>query len=103
MSTDMDAKCRAITADHERMMTDMNAAGQRLDDLVAQINAASGLDRADETAAAVTEVVAQCLALRNRMVEMEHRMMAHVMEHMQADKGSVAPCPMMRPTGGMEH
>jgi hypothetical protein len=103
MFTDMGAKCRAMTADHERMITEMNAAGQRLDDLVAQMNAASGLDKADETAAAVTEVVAQCLAMRNRMMKMEHGMMAHLMEHMQADKGSVAPCPMMRTTGGMKH
>jgi hypothetical protein len=103
MVTDMGAKCRTMTADYERMMTEMNAAGQRLDDLVAQMNAASRLDKADKTAAAVTEVVAQCLAMRNRMMKMEHGMMAHLMEHMQADKGSVAPCPMMRTTGGMKH
>jgi len=31
-----------MMADHEKMMTEMKAADQRLDDLVAKMNAASG-------------------------------------------------------------
>jgi HAMP domain-containing protein len=100
---DIGAKCRAMTADHERMMTEMNAAAQRLDDLVSQMNAASGLDRVNETAAAVTEMVAQWLGIRNRMLKMEHEMLAHMMEHLLADKGAVTPCPMLMPAGGTTH
>jgi hypothetical protein len=65
MFTDMGAKCGATTADRERMMTEMHTAGQRLDDLVAPMNAASGPDRAQETAAAATAVIARRLTVRN--------------------------------------
>jgi hypothetical protein len=100
----MGAKCHAMAADYEKMMSEMNAVGQRLDDLVARVNAASGIEKANETAAAVTEMVAQCLAMRTRMLKMEHEVLAHMMEHRQADKGTTAPCPTMRPTsGGMKH
>ena len=89
MRADMGAKCQTMTADHEKMMTEMNASGQRLNDLVARMNAASGMEKADATAAAVAEIVAQCLATRNRMVKME--------------QGMMALCPMVTPTGGMNH
>ena len=84
MGADMRATCQTMTADHEKMMTEMNATGQRLNDLVARMNAASGMEKADATAAAVAEIVAQCLATRNRMVKMERGMMAHLTAHMQA-------------------
>jgi hypothetical protein len=103
MGADMGAKCQTMTADHEKMMTEINGRGQRLDVLVAKMNAASGMERADATAAAVAEVVAQCLAMRNLMVKIEHGMMAHLMEHMQAGAAATALCPMVTPTLGMSH
>jgi hypothetical protein len=42
MATDMAAKCQAMMADHEKMMAEMKAADQRLDGLIARMNAASG-------------------------------------------------------------
>ncbi len=80
-AADMGATCDAMTADHEKMMSEMNAAGQRLDNLVARMNAASGVEKANETAAAVTEMVAQWSGMRNR----------------------IARYAAMRPTGGMKH
>jgi hypothetical protein len=32
MAADMSAKCQAMMADHKRMMTEMKAADQRLDE-----------------------------------------------------------------------
>jgi hypothetical protein len=102
MAADMAAKCQAMMADHEKMMADMKAADERLDVLVATMNAASGLEKADATAAVVGEMVAQRRAMRDGMMKMEHEMMAHMMEHVQAGKDSMAACPMMKAMGGTE-
>ena len=85
------------------MMAEMKAADQRLDALVAKMNAASWMEKADATAAVVSEMVAQRLAMRDGMMTMEHGMMTHMMEHMQAGKDSMASCPMMKSMGGMKH
>jgi outer membrane murein-binding lipoprotein Lpp len=103
MAADMAAKCQAMMADHEKMMAEMKAADERLDDLVTKMNAASGMEKADATAAVVSEMVAQRLVMRDGMMKMEHEMMAHMMEHMQAGKDSMAMCPMMKQMGGMKH
>ena len=103
MVADMSAKCQAMMADHEKMMTEMKAADQRLNDLVAKMNAAAGVEKADATSAVVSEMVAQRLAMRDGMMKMEHGMMTHMMEHMQTGKDSMAMCPMMKPMGGMKH
>ena len=103
MATDMAAKCQAMMADHEKMMTEMKAADDRLDDLVAKMNAASGTDKADATAAVINEMVTQRRTMRDGMMKMQDGMMAHMMEHMQAGKDSMAMCPMMKQMGGMKH
>jgi hypothetical protein len=105
MAADMAAKCKAMMADREKMMTEMKAADQRLDDLVAKMNAASGAAEADATAAVVTEMVTQDRAMRDGMMKMQDEMMAHMMEHMQAGSDSMAMCPMMnmmKPMAGMK-
>ena len=101
-SADMSAKCKAMMAEHEKMMADMKAADGRLDDLVARMNSASGQAKVDATAAAVTEIVAQRKTMRDRMMQMHQGMMAHMMEHMQAGPQSLAMCPMMK-MGAMKH
>lgn len=101
-ATDMSAKCRAMMADHEKMMADMKAADQRLDDLTAKMTAASGQAKVDATAAVVTEIVAQRKTMREAMMKMHEGTMSHLMEHMQAGPQSMAMCPMMKP-GGMKH
>ena len=101
--SDMAAKCQGMMAGREQMMTDMRAADQRLDDLVAKMNAASGMEKTAATATVVTEMVAQRRAMRDGMMKMQHDMMGHMMEHMQAGKDSMAMCPMMKQMGEMKH
>jgi len=101
--TDMAAKCQAMMADHEKLMKEMKAADQRLDDLVAKMKAASGTEKVDATAAVVNEMVTQRRTMRDGMMKMEGGMMGHMMEHMQAGKDSMAVCPMMKQMGGMKH
>jgi hypothetical protein len=101
-SPDMSAKCKAMMADHEKMMADVKAADEHLDGLVAKMNDASGQAKVDATAATVTEIVAQRKTMRERMMGMQHEMMTHMMEHMQAGPESMAMCPMMK-MEGMKH
>ena len=106
-SADMEAKCQAMMAERDKMMADMKAADQRLDDLVAKMNAASGSDKEAAIAAVVTEMVTQRRTMREGMMTMQHDMMGHMMEHMQAGKDSMAMCPMMKmgdmKMGDMKH
>jgi hypothetical protein len=99
---DMSAQCKAMMANHEKMKVDMAAADQRLDGLVAKMNAASGQAKVDATTAVVTEIVAQRKTMREGMMNMHQGMMSHMMEHMQAGPKSMATCPMMK-MGGMKH
>jgi hypothetical protein len=96
----MEARCQAMMAERNRIMTDMNTADQRLDDLVAAMNAASGMERMTATAAVVTEMVMQRRTMREGMMKMQEGMMSHMMEHMQAGAASMAMCPMMKQMGG---
>ena len=99
----MMAKCQAMMAERETMMTGMKAADQRLDDLVAKMNAASGMEKMAATANVVTEMVTQRRTMQDGMTKMQHGMMGHLMEHMQAGKDSMAMCPMMKQMGDMKH
>lgn len=98
----MEAKCQAMMAEREEMMTAMKAADQRLDDLVAKMNTAAGMEKVAATASVVTEMVTQRRTIRDGMIKMRDGMMSHMMEHMQAGTGSMAMCPMMKQTGGMK-
>ena len=101
--SDMAARCQAMMAEREKMMADMKAADQRLDDLVARMNSASGMDKTAATAAVVTEMVAQHRTMQEGMMKKQQGMMEHMMEHMQAGKDSMAMCPMMKPMSTMNH
>ncbi len=89
-------KCKAMMAEHDKMMADTKVADERLDGLVAKMNAASGQAKTDATATVVNEVVAQRKAMRDGMMKMQQDMMGHMMEHMQAGPDSMAMCPMMK-------
>lgn len=98
----MAAKDHAMMAEREKMMADMKAADQRLTDLVARMNGASGAEQATATAAVVTEMVAQSRTMHEGMMKMQQGMMSHMMEHMQEGKDSMAMCPMMKQMGAMK-
>ena len=92
----MTAKCQAMMADHDTMMAEMKTADQRLDNLVATMNAATGTTKADAVAAVVNELVAQRKTMREGMMKGQQAMMGHMKDHMQAGKDSMADCPMMK-------
>jgi hypothetical protein len=98
----MEAKCKAMMGEREKMMSAMKAADQRLDELVAKMNNASGMEKMAATAAVVSEMVTERRTMRDGMMKMQEGMMSHMMEHMQAGAGSMAMCPMMKQMGGME-
>jgi hypothetical protein len=98
----MEAKCQAMMAEYEKMTTDMKAADQRLDGLVATMNTASGTEKMAATATVVTEMVTERRTMRDGMMKMQQDMMGHMMEHMQAGKDSMAMCPMMKQMGDMK-
>ena len=97
--SDMAARDHAMMAEREKMMTEMKAADQRLDDLVLKMNAASGTEKMAATASVVTEMVTQRRTMRDGMMKIQESMMSHMMEHMQAGTASMAMCPMMRQLG----
>ena len=99
----MAAKDQAMMAEREKMMAGMKAADQRLDDLVATMNTASGMEKMAATATVVTEMVTQRRTMQEGMMKMQQGMMAHMMEHMQAGTGSMATCPMMKQMGDTKH
>jgi hypothetical protein len=56
-----------MMADQQQMMASMQAADRKLDDLVAQLNAARGDDRLDKVIAVVKELVAERKTMRDMM------------------------------------
>ena|SRR3990170_8967931 len=96
----MEAKCQAMMAEREKMMTAMKAADQRLDDLVATMNTAAGMEKMAATANVVTEMVTERRTMRDGMMKMQEGMMSHMMEHMQAGAASMATCPMVKQMDG---
>lgn len=61
-----------MTIDCQQMMADMKASQEKLDDLVAQMNAATGQQKVDRIAAVLTELVARQKAMQTHMMIMEH-------------------------------
>ena len=92
----MAAKDHAMMAEHEKMMADIKAADQRLDEMVTKMNTASAAQTPAATAIVVTEMAAQRRTMRDGMMKMQEGMMAHMMAHMQAGSASMASCPMMK-------
>lgn len=98
---DMSAKCKAMMAEHDKVVAELRTADERLDQLVTKMNAASGEAKVDATAAVVAEMVTQRRKMRDRMMGMQEGTMSHMMEHVQAGPKSMADCPMMKPGGAM--
>jgi hypothetical protein len=81
-----------MMARRQAMMTEMHAANQKLDDLVAKMNAAGGNDRIDAMAAVINELVAQHKNMGASMMSMSGMMSMGKMMSMPNDK-------MSRPDG----
>jgi len=65
----------ATMAGQQQMMASMQAADKKLDDLVAQLNAARGDDRLDKVIAVVKELVAERKTMRDMMAGRSGMMM----------------------------
>lgn len=73
------------------MMADMQAGQEKLDDLIAKMNAATGPQKMDQMAAVLTELVAQQKAMH-----------AHMMSMMGHEPGPHASAPNGQPQVGRE-
>lgn len=91
-------ECKAMMAKHEDMKAEMASMDARLDSLVAAMNAATGSQKVDATAAVITEMATQRKAMRDHMMAMGPQMMQHMMHmgKMEGMKG-MPDCPMMHP------
>jgi hypothetical protein len=81
-----------MMAERQKMLAEMKAMDQRLDELVAKMTAAEGADKIDAVAAVVKELVAQRTILRGRAMGMQGRMMEQMKSMMKgAEQPSAAP------------
>jgi hypothetical protein len=63
--------------DHQRMMADMKAADDRLQDLMSKMNAATGDQKVNAMADLLTQLVADQRKMHQHMMEMHDQMMSH--------------------------
>jgi hypothetical protein len=71
----------AMGVDRQNMMAEMNAADQKLDELVTKMNAARGGDRLDAVVAVVNQLVDAHKKMRAHMESMHGGMMMMMGEH----------------------
>ena len=64
------AAAQASAMDHQAMMATMQAEQKKLDELIAQMNAARGEDKIDKIAAVVTELAAREKRMNSMMMMM---------------------------------
>jgi hypothetical protein len=92
----MDA-CKQMMSRHQQMMSEMQAMENKLDELVASMNAAPDAKaKLNAMAAVLTELVSQRRQMRERVMDMQSQMMGHMMGHMQEGPASAMQCPMMQ-------
>lgn len=75
-------------AEQQAMRAKMAAADQKLDQLVAKMNAAKGDEKTAAIAAVVTELVAQRRQMQEQMTRMQSGMMDQMMARMAAMHGT---------------
>lgn len=96
----MPADCKAMMERHEAMQARMKEMDERLDNMVATMNAARGSVKADRTAEVVQELVAQRKQMRDQMASMMPMMMQHMgRPHAEGDEDDargMEQCPMMQ-------
>jgi hypothetical protein len=70
--TATDRQGQMAMADCQKMMADMKAGQEKLDDLIAKMNAATGQQKIDQMAAVLTELIARQKAMHAHMMMMGH-------------------------------
>lgn len=85
-----ETQAASMMAERQQMMANMRAMDQKLNDLVAKIDAARGNDaKIEAIAAVVKQLVAQRAQMHSQMEAMQTRMMDHMMEHMMSMQGGM--------------
>ena len=84
-----ETQAASMMAERQKMMANMRAMDQKLNDLVAKMNTARGNDKVEAIATVVKELVAQRTQMREQMATMQTRMMDHMMEHMMSMQGGM--------------
>jgi hypothetical protein len=92
----MKDQCEDMMEQKKKMAADMKAQDAELTEHVAKMNRAPEDKKLDVLAAVVTHMLEQRIAKDARKAKMEDAMMAHMMQHMQMGKDSMAQCPMMK-------
>jgi len=82
---------QGAAAEHQAMMANMQAEQKKLDDLVAQMNAAQGPEKVDRIAAAVTEMAAMHKRMSGMMMQGGMMQMHMQGGHMPAAPSNAAP------------
>jgi hypothetical protein len=101
----MDEKCAMMQRDMDDMSKLMEGGQRKLDQLVQEMNTATGPAKVEAMAAAVNEMVVLSREMHRMHADMMHKMMAHMSEHMAQGPGPQAQekmkmCPMMQEHGG---
>ncbi|NNE46296.1 MAG: hypothetical protein HKN37_06520 [Rhodothermales bacterium] len=86
-----------MMAMHQKMHAKMKAMDEKLDALVAEMDAAGSRKKTDAVAAVVAELVSQRKAMHAMMMKMQPQMMEHMRTGMmEGMKQSMGDCPMMK-------
>jgi len=92
---------RTLMAQRRQMMSTMNAADSKLDELVGRMKAARGSARLDAMAAVISELASEQEQAGRQMLAMEPQMMQHMLAHMQSGTmagtmKSMQACPLVQ-------
>jgi len=75
---------RSMMAQHQQMLSTMNADDSKLNELVGRMKAAKGSARLDAMSAVISELVSEREQAGRQMMAMEPQMMQHMLTHMQS-------------------
>jgi hypothetical protein len=92
----MKDRCKDMMEQKKTLAADVKSQDAELTELVAKMNGAPGDKQMTLMATVITQIVEQQVARDQRNAKMEDEMMAHMMQHMQMGKDSMAQCPMMK-------
>jgi hypothetical protein len=90
-------ECAAMMQQHEAMQKHMAEMEAKLQALVDEMNKAKGSARVDKMEAVINELVAQRATMMKQMMDMQPKMIEHMMAHLRAGMmSSMSACPMMK-------
>jgi len=94
--TQMKDHCKDMMDQKKKLAADVKAEDAELTKLVGKMNRAPEDKQMTLMANVITQIVEQQVAMDERKAKMDDAMMAHMMQHMQMGKDSMAQCPMMK-------